>query len=168
MRRLLLISVICWYACSGNEAGQTTKTGAGRSQQRPVHAPRAAPAADLIKTDDFEVARLDYSQHRLQRIFVVIRPGKAADTSLIRQTACTLKNHYPVDDHTNISFFSDKKYANYKDELFVVEGQETEYENWQDSCYLGEFEFETTLYTAFPLSSKPGRQAVYTLKNCRE
>lgn len=167
MRRLFYISVLCWCACSGNQAESTTKTGADGPPLTPVYTPHSAPTADLIKTDDFEVARLDYNQNRLQRIFVVIRPGNAADTTFIGQTIRSLINHYPVDDHTGVSFFSDKKFANYKDELFVAEGHplpETEYENWRNFYYVGEFEFKTTLYMTFPVANRPGRQKVYKLK----
>lgn len=134
--------------------------------QIPVHGPRSAAATDLIKTDSFEVARLDYSQNRLQRIFVVIRPDKAADTTFIRQIIRTLRNHYPADGHTNVSFFSRKKFANYEDELFEVEGHslpETEYENWLNLYYLGEFELETALYAIFPLTNNPERRKVFSL-----
>jgi hypothetical protein len=124
---------------------------------------------NYITSDFFEIALIDYHKDYLLRIFVVIDPEKAYDTSMIRQTICLLKYSYPLDKKSNISFFSEKKYANYKTELFM-RGEHLlpmkEYRNWMDSYYLGEYDFMTNYYRAFPSSSKSVKQKTYRLKSC--
>lgn len=121
-----------------------------------------------VKSDDFEIVKIDYHRDRLQRIFVVVQLEKVYDTVLISRVICTLKNSYPLDKNSNISFFSDKKYADYKTELFM-DGDDllptTEYENWNNS-YLGEYEFETNEYKTFPNSSLKNNQKEYKLNGC--
>jgi hypothetical protein len=121
-----------------------------------------------VKLDDFEIAKVDYHRGKLQRIFVVVRSEKVNDTAFICQVISTLKKSYPIEKNSNISFFSDKKYADYKTELFM-DGDDllptTEYENWNKS-YLGEYEFETNEYKTFPNSSLKNNQKEYKLNGC--
>jgi hypothetical protein len=123
----------------------------------------------FVKSDFFEIAKIDYHGKLLQRIFVVILSENVNDTSVIRQTICELKKSYPLDNNSNISFFSDKKYADYKTELFM-DGKnllpQTEYKSWMDSYYLGEYEFKTNQYNTYPVSSTKEKQKSYRLNCC--
>ena len=115
------------------------------------------------------IANIDYLEDELIRIFVVINSALVNDTTIIRQIICELKKSYPLDNNSYISFFSDKKYANYKDELFFNERKslpESEYRNWLDSYYLGEFEFDTLTFKTFPVSNFMDRQKTYKIKSC--
>ncbi len=103
--------------------------------------------------ENFEVVYLDYHRDWLQRIFVVIKPDNVYDTLIINSVICELKSLFEVDSKSNISFFSDKKYADYKDKLFTIKGHllpKDKYDNWMNYYYLAEFDFETNNYKTFP------------------
>lgn len=120
----------------------------------------------FIQSDLFEIAKIDYEREFLQRIFVVIHPDQVNDTALIRQIIGELKKSYPLSYKSNISFFPDKKYANYKDELFFQEKSpfpESDYQTWRDSYYIGEYDFETQTFITFPFSNFIKRRKVYKI-----
>lgn len=139
IRSLIVLSVCIIVSCNHKQAGQS----------------------------NFEVVKMDYHNHWMQRIFVVVDSRKVYDTSFIDQVICTLQQRYPLTEKSAVSFFSDKKYADYKTELFMNESgmslSATEYKNWSYS-YLGEYEFETNEYKTFPLSDSMNKQHVYLLK----
>lgn len=172
MTKYLIIAIFFLTACSSNNKNNQTNdliTDSANQTVSETYKPADNPKYN-IKSDLFEIANIDYHGDWLQRIFVVIQPDKVNDTAIIRQTICTLKKSYPLNNKSNISFFSDKKYANYKTVLFM-DGKnllpQTEYKNWIDSYYLGEYEFETSQYKTFPVSSKTDRQKVYRLNGYR-
>jgi hypothetical protein len=123
--------------------------------------------AKQTKWDDFEIAKVDYHKDNIQRIFVVVSSEKVNDTLFICQVISELTKTYKLNKQTAVSFFLQKKYADYKANLFIDDGHSlpiSEYKNWSDS-YSGEYEFETNEYKTFPVSSTPEKQHVYSLKN---
>lgn len=171
MLGLSIILTLFLAACSGGNENVQTNTISADSAKHELVDNIKAPGRDtgFIESDIFEIANLDYQGGWLQRIFVAIHPGSVNDTAMIRQAICILKNHYPLGSKSNISFFSDKKYANYKDILFMHSKSplpQSEYKNWMESYYLGEYEFETNRYHTFPGSYKAGKQKEYTLNSC--
>lgn len=96
----------------------------------------------------YEVAKVDYHGNFLQRIFVVISKDQVYNSDAIKKIICLLENEYSLDTKSNISFFSEKKYANYKDSVFtsfkepsgISAEEKIEYEKWKNDYYLGEFE----------------------------
>lgn len=125
-----------------------------------------------ILSDLYEVALVDYHISRLQRIFVVISGENVDRLVTIRAIICELKENYPVDEKSNISFFTEKKYANYVSDLFdtggeqISEEMERDYNDWLNHYYLGEFEFETYSYEIFPASKKPVKKKQFQLEAC--
>lgn len=122
-----------------------------------------------VKTDLFEVAKLDFHENTIQRIFVVIEPNDVNDTLKIRQIICQLTDYYNLDKNSDISFFSDKKYANYKTELFMDDQHllpPSEYKNWLSNYYLGEFEFASRQYKIFPECNIEHKQKTFILNRC--
>ncbi|MEY5046747.1 MAG: hypothetical protein RLZZ175_106 [Bacteroidota bacterium] len=107
------------------------------------------------KFGNFEIAKIDIHNNQLQRIFVVINPKSVEDTTFIKSIIYKLKTDYKANKHTNISFFSDKKYADYKTELFIDNQllPSSEIGNWFDYYYLGEYEFESNSYQTYPHSN---------------
>ncbi|MES1182034.1 MAG: hypothetical protein ABUL44_04490, partial [Flavobacterium sp.] len=70
------------------------------------------------KFNPVEVALIDSIGDYIQRIFVVISYDNANDTSVVKHTIREIKKSYQMSNTTAVSFFSEKKYANYKDVLF--------------------------------------------------
>jgi hypothetical protein len=171
MIRYLIIVTFLLTACSdNNKHTQTSDVKTDSAKQTLVKTiNKSEKSRHFIKSDFFEIVNIDYHGDLLQRIFVVIPPDKVNDTSIIKQTICVLTKSYPLNNKSNISFFSDKKYANYKTELFM-DGKnlmpQTEYKNWLNDYYLGEYEFETKEYKTFPVSSKMDKRKTYRLNGC--
>jgi len=108
------------------------------------------------KFNPVEVALIDSIGDYIQRIFVVISYNDANDTSVIKHNIKEIKKSYQISNTTAVSFFSEKKYANYKDVLFFNRGHplpEEEYEKWMEYYYLGEFNNKTNIYKSFPGSN---------------
>jgi hypothetical protein len=107
--------------------------------------------------ENFEVIFLDFHEDWLQRVFVSIDTSNIYDTSIIQSIVCKIRDLYDTDNKSNISFFSEKKYADYKTTLFIDEGHPypiEEYDNWMNYYYLAEYEFETTEYKTYPSCRK--------------
>lgn len=108
--------------------------------------------------DNFEVVYLDFHENRLQRVFVTIDTSKIYDASMIQSIVCEIQTLFDINKKSNISFFSEKKYADYKTNLFVNEEGRTspieEYYNWMNYYYLAEYEFETNEYKIYPSCRK--------------
>jgi hypothetical protein len=111
---------------------------------------------EITKYDNFVVSYLDYlSPTSLQRVFIAIDKEKVNDTVMIQSIVCQIKELYNIPNKGCISFFSDIKYADYKDQLFFDEnnsliiGKEEAYENWMNYHYLAEFEFKSMIYSTF-------------------
>ena len=120
-----------------------------------------------IKKNNFEIAKIDFYGSWLQRIFVVISSSKVNDTIMIKQIIWSLKTIYPLNNKSRISFFSERKYANYKTELFFGKQNllpQSEYKNWMDFYYLGEYDFETNQYLTYPESNKIINKKIFIIK----
>ncbi len=108
---------------------------------------------------EFEIVSNDYYKDYLQRVFIVIDSTRVLDSLFIQKVVCELKTQYDFQERTSVSFFTEKKYANYKTNLFVNEDHSLprfEYNNWLNFYYLGEFDNEDKTYKTFPVSSNRG------------
>lgn len=113
------------------------------------------------KFNQVEVALIDSFGDFIQRIFVVISYDDANDTSLIKHNIREIKKSYQISNTSAVSFFSEKKYANYKDVLFFNRDHpfpEEEYTKWREVYYLGEFTCKSNIYKSFPASNKVVRE----------
>ena|SRR5690554_1104641 len=118
---------------------------------------------------NYEVAYLDFDNSRLQRVFVSIDSVNIYDTLFIQTIICEIDTLYSIDKKSNISFFTDKKYADYKTSLFIDEGHplpSEEYENWMNYYYLAEYEFETNVYKTYPSCRKDCRRQKSIIIKC--
>ena len=109
------------------------------------------------KYENFEVVYLDFHKDWLQRVFVTIDTAIIYDTLIIQSVIFKIQTLFEVGCKTNISFFSEKKYADYKTTLFMDEEHSLpteEYGNWMEYYYLAEFEFETNEFKTFPVCMK--------------
>lgn len=124
---------------------------------------------DTLKSDIFEIAKFDLVDDWLQRIFVVIPKEKTTDTLLIKDIICKLKAKYPLTNKSHISFFTEVKYADNKENLFEKDSlfYDEVYETWLNSYYLSEYEFSTREYTTYPTSSLHKRNVYLLNENCR-
>jgi hypothetical protein len=107
--------------------------------------------------NNFEVAYLDFHKDWLQRIFISIDTVNIYDTLLIQSIICEIQTLFDPDEKSSISFFSEKKYADYKTTLFIDENHlfpMEEYDNWMNYYYLAEYEFETNEYKTYPSCGK--------------
>lgn len=120
----------------------------------------------------YQVALVDYHQDWIQRIFVVIPSEEVRNVELIQDIVCELEDKYPVEGRSNISFFTEKKYANYKSDIFVSTGSEftdeemLEYQKWRNDYYLAEFEYENGIYIIFPSAEIAGKKKKFKLSKC--
>jgi hypothetical protein len=166
MKQHLFIAILFLSACSDRKKSVQTIADTDEIRQSQQHIASNPPVH--IKSDIFEIADIDYLENKIQRIFVVISPQNVNDTSIIKQIIAALKQSYPLDNKSNISFFSEKKYAHYKTSLFTDEQHllpKTAYQNWKDNHYLGEYAFETMQYKTFPASSKWKKQKNYYINH---
>lgn len=164
------ISLLIFCGCNNDNATVNKIENIPDAQIDTVEKNSNTIVSDLIKLNFCEVVRLEYYNRSLQRIFVVISPDAAGDILLIQQAICTFQSVYPVDNHiSNVSFFSDKKFAGYKDELFFSTDKSLpkhEYAKWLDFYYLGEFNFQAMEYVTYPASYQAGKQKRLKIKNC--
>lgn len=103
--------------------------------------------------NNFEISYLDYIGDDLQRIFIAIDTSLVYDSLEIKKVIDTIRANFKIDKNTNISFFTEIKYADYKTNLFINHGHplpENEYYNWMNFYYLGEYYFETQIYLVYP------------------
>ena len=166
MKQHLFIAILFLSACSDRKKSVQTIADTDEIQQSQQHIALNPPVN--IKSDIFEIADIDYLENNIQRIFVVISPQNVGDTSIIKQIIDVLQQSYPLDNKSNISFFSEKKYAHYKTSLFTDEQHaipKAEYQHWKDNHYLGEYAFETKQYKTFPASSKWNKQKNYHINH---
>lgn len=112
---------------------------------------------DKTKYENFEIVSLDFNKGRLQRVFAVLDTLNIYDTVLVQSIICQIQAEFDIDNRSNISFFSEKKYADYKNELFIMEGHSCpidEYDNWRNYYYLAEYDFEISAYKTYPACQK--------------
>lgn len=164
MKRYLFIAILFLAACSDRK--KNIETIADTDGIRQTQQYSGLPLLGNIKSDIFEIAGVDTFESKIKRIFVIISPQNVNDTSVIKQIIGVLKQSYLLDNQSNISFFSEAQYANYKTTLFMDEQHllpMAEYQNWKDNYYLGEYTFKTMQYQTFPASSKWERQKTYAI-----
>jgi len=121
---------------------------------------------DLLK-DGFEIAKVDFRQGKIARLFIVTTLEKAKQNTFMQNVFCELKNSFNIDQYVNVSVFTNKKYAHYKTELFM--GGDFEIEgltilDWYLNYYLGEFSYETFEYEFKPMNRT--QKQVSDLKSC--
>lgn len=101
---------------------------------------------------NYEVIRHDEIS---DRYFVVLDSNLVYNYELITQMICELSSQNDVTLNSDISFFSEIKWADYKDILFSNPDKKypkEEYQKWLNSYYLGEFDFKNRVYRAYPVS----------------
>jgi len=116
-------------------------------------------------TPDFRVALIDSIDSKIQRVFVVI---DSINIEVIQNAICEVSQNYRLTERSNISFFTDEKYANYKDEVFFMINDDPfkdennylpieEYENWRNEYYLAEYDLKSKELVLFPanVNKKP-------------
>lgn len=172
MIRVLISAVLLLVGCRGeNQHSASDKTGAPHEVLGETNKGKNEVGNSIwTNSDSCEVVKIDsFSSGRLQGIFIVIKSQLVFDTSFIKQTICKLKTSYPLDGKSSISFFSEKKYAGYKDDLFFNAQRslpESEYPKWLENYYLGEFNSETSAYVTYPASYKVGKRKVFNITVC--
>lgn len=159
--KILIFNILFFTAVSCETAVKNNKTGSNKSvknvQQRSVKT--GDNTAEVISK--FKVVLVDSTAGLIQRVFVVIDSN---NISVIRNAICNIYENYQLTEKSNISFFSDEKYANYKDELFYDESRvfndenkylpKEEYKNWLNYYYLAEYELKSKELVLFPASDK--------------
>lgn len=104
--------------------------------------------------DKFKVVLIDSTNKMIQRVFVVIDSN---NISVIRTAICKICKKYNLTNKSNISFFTEEKYANYKDKLFNIDDKffpKEEYEKWLNNYYLAEYESISEELTLFPTGNR--------------
>ena len=122
----------------------------------------------------YEVAVVDSIKGHIQRLFVVIAEDSVFDVQFIRKVVCNLNEDYDLDIKSAISFFTERKYANYYTEVFKSIGahielspsEKQEYKNWKKSYYLGEFDNETREYATYPSSGDSKKMEDFQIEPC--
>ena len=114
---------------------------------------------------DFKVALVDSIDNEIQRVFVVI---DSINMSIIKNAICNILENYQLTERSNISFFTDEKYANHKDEIFYDEAKLyedeneflpiEEYKNWLNNYYLAEYELKSKELVLFPSNGKKKKE----------
>jgi len=119
---------------------------------------------------NYEVVYIDYYKDWLLRVFVTIDTTRVYDKSIIQSVICEIQAHCNLSKKSNITFFSEKKYANYKPTLFMDEDHilpTKEYKNWLNYYYLAEFEFETNIYKTYLSCSKLYKRQKTMIIKCK-
>lgn len=108
--------------------------------------PKPSKVFEKIDTNNllFTVARIDTSN---QRVFVIIDSAIITDIDKIKTIIKQVDDSYQFQYDLNVSFFSNSKYAGYKDE-FEDKGVLSAKEFFQN--YLGEYNRHTKTYWAYP------------------
>ncbi len=113
-------------------------------------------------TNDFKVVLIDSIDRRIQRVFVVI---DSINIEVMQNAICDIFGNYQLTERSNISFFTDEKYANYKDEVFFIIDDDPfkdennylpieEYENWRNEYYLAEYDLKSKELVLFPANGE--------------
>jgi lipopolysaccharide export LptBFGC system permease protein LptF len=138
MKIVILIISFCFFSC--------------------IQDPKGNKQADVIKTKDntedpklndapFTLARID---NRSQRVFVVIDSNIVNDIHKIRAIVKAVNDNNKFKDDLNISFFSNAKYAGFKDEFEDNKGIPN-----KDFflSYIGEYNKKTKTYWTYPAAA---------------
>ncbi len=110
----------------------------------------------IFRPDYYRTVSLDYSGKWLQRIFVESSPEIIERSEKLINIICDLDSLYDFEKGTSVSFFYDKKYAKYIDEL-IVEYEELDKDsfinNWENEMYIGEFVCDSNMLILYPYST---------------
>lgn len=167
---LTISSLILLFSCNGIIQEESSNETTDRAIQETVSVDNDFKnKIDTLKSEYFSIALLDFHRGELTRLFIVIPEDNVYNYELISQIVCEIENHYEVFDHTNLSFFPDKRYAGYKDSLFINENhplEMSEYEQWMDSYYMAEFQYGSRDYQTFPATQKMKKKKREKIKAC--
>ncbi len=164
MKLLLLIAILIAASCTNQQTNSTWRGVSDQVKEDSVDLFNIAQNTKIKGAPNYEISKVDDSNGHIQRVFVVINSSSVYDTSQISRITFSLKSQYALDNKSNISFFSDRRYADYKDNLFDGTSPSlsmSEYKNWLDLYYLGEYSFESNQYATFPACAQPNKQKVY-------
>lgn len=122
----------------------------------------------------YEVAIVDDENGTIQRLFVVISAEKVYDLQFVQTVVCALNKDYVLESKSNISFFTEKKYANYYTKVFksigahieLTPSEEEEYKNWKKSYYLAEYWNDTRDYKTYPSSGISKKMKQFEIQSC--
>ena len=160
MKQPLLITLLIFTSCTNHQV--TPQLSGATEQVKDDSVVR--PNAKSESASAYEISKVDDRNGHIDRVFVVINPSSVYDTSQVRQVILSVKSRYVLDSKSSVSFFSDRRYADYKDNLFDGTSPSlsmSEYKNWLDLYYLGEYSFESNQYITFPACAQTNKQKVY-------
>src|SRR5690554_5216760 len=122
----------------------------------------------------FEIASIDYHNKSIQRIFVVIPTEKVNNQDYIKSVVCSLNTDYKLTSKSHISFFVEKRFAGYKENVFegmstiggMTSEEQVEYKKWLNTYYLSEYDCSTREYLTYPASGNSEKMKKYLIKEC--
>lgn len=165
---ILTLALLC--ACSENQQDASpTKSISTAIHQPALEETTNDNQVDTLESENFQIAFFDFHKGALTRLFIVIPENRVNDYELISEIVCDIENHYEVYDHTSLSFFSDMKYAGYKDDLFINEShplEMAEYDKWMDSYYMAEFQYGSRDYQTYPVTQNMDKRKRGRIKAC--
>ncbi len=145
-----LVLFLTLYGCTSGINSSSTKLAA-------INVSINQQISPMTDSSIYEVAKEDYHNNVLQRLFVVISVDKINNSEILQQIICDLEKNYPLESKSNISLFSHKKYADYKSNLFFNKIDEpgfepdiNSYKKWKNQHYLGEFDCKTRILKSYP------------------
>ena len=115
----------------------------------------------FVEINNAEIVKIDKYN---SRFFLTIDKEILTDNSAINEIICDVEFWYETDSNFHISFFTQKKWANYKDELFKENSKfsKEEYKNWMNDYYLGEFDFNKRKISTYPTAeNNKNKREVY-------
>jgi hypothetical protein len=163
--KITLISILLlnFIACTNSKFNDTSELTNG-SKNTQIESTIQNSSLLLTKTK----AEIAYYDSISKRYFVVIDSSIVFDKKIIKQVIRDLEENNETSLKASISFFSDYKWANYKDILFIntpIKYPIEEYSNWLNFYYQGEFDFQTREYHTFPISdSKLHKRKTFKIK----
>ncbi|MDA7803631.1 hypothetical protein N8987_03565 [Crocinitomix sp.] len=123
------------------------------------------PLFDTLQSSNFKVVLFDVNQsNELFRVFIQTDMNQLNNKDSLYNMICELSDFYALDSSAYISFFTEQKYANYKEELFTSDSlDQLVYEKWRNNYYVGEFEFSTREFIKYPASPNLDGRMVHML-----
>ena len=165
-RSLISILLISLVACDNREV----------SYSKVLKPDLEAKQLQEIKEEDssifatIEKAKISSYDVLSKRYFVIIDSSIVYDYRVISHIICELTVNNETDSNTSISFFTNQKWANYKDLIFSNIPEKhpiEEYQNWLNIYYQGEFDFKTREYNTYPVSDpKMNKRKSSSIKKC--
>jgi hypothetical protein len=165
--KVLFLVFLLFISCSSEDVSSNKSISTNK---------KAVPKINVSNKEPlFEVVKIDKHNDSIQRVFVVIPKEKNAELEYIENVICIIKGDYSLSSKSNVSFFSQKKYADYKDNIFIsmntpkgiTPDEKLEYKKWRNSYYLAEYALETGVYQTFPASGDSQKMKKYFLNECK-